>query len=308
MDSPAAVTKSTAEMRPAPKESWFDRADSDLKQGGNQTWLGSALGAMQGRGDKGYSGLESGVSKGAADFMGSPETGLLHAAQGVSELPTHPIKGQIDTAKGALEAATIPLSVMTPEGGAPGKVAGKAAEMLPSAERAGSSIGAVEKAAENIPVKLTHAGDELLRALELKNAGHTMPTALTRLLERYTAPVKTAIKGQKEGAKPLDFQFARDAYSKITSLTPEEATTLSGKMKGQLVKIAIALNKDITASAAEVGQAARYQASMKEYTQAKRLAAIAKLMGKLGLKTAGTALAGGAVSAAGYETYQALKK
>ena len=300
----AATTAPKGELRPregTPLDSWLSDLEGDIRFGGGATVVGRTIGRMEGRGSRGMSPLGD-------SFMSSPETGLVHTAQGVAQAVEHPpfslaqAQGLRKAAGGVMEAATIPLMMTGPEEAigkeavmrvpAAVKAAGKA---IPSAERAGEMLNTVMGSASNLPVNLSRSGDELMRAVELEPY-NTLPKAVRRLIERYTAPLKGAVKGvPKEGARPLTYKEARDAYNAITGkLSDEEISKLTPVMKRQMVKIAMALKDDIGDTAAEVGQAARYYAGMKEYAHAKRLAAAAKLVAKLGL---GGLVAGGGVEA-----------
>ena len=324
----AATTAPKGELRPregTPLDSWLSDLEGDIRFGGGATVVGRTIGRMEGRGSRGMSPLGD-------SFMSSPETGLVHTAQGVAQAVEHPpfslaqAQGLRKAAGGVMEAATIPLMMTGPEEAigkeavmrvpaavkAAGKAipsaeragemlntvvkaAGKISKAIPSAERAGEMLNTVMGSASNLPVNLSRSGDELMRAVELEPY-NTLPKAVRRLIERYTAPLKGAVKGvPKEGARPLTYKEARDAYNAITGkLSDEEISKLTPVMKRQMVKIAMALKDDIGDTAAEVGQAARYYAGMKEYAQAKRLAAAAKLVAKLGL---GGLVAGGGVEA-----------
>ena len=230
---------------------------------------------------------EGGTTPAVANFMASPELGVLQAAKGVSEYFTgHPVAGMKDEAKGALEAATIPGMVMGPE----------AVNLAPSAERASAIFDAVKAEAGNMPVNLKRAGDELLRMKELDLAGGKMPKAVTRLLERYTAPVKTGVKGVKEPARPLTYSEARDFYQNITQLSADEGQALKPVVRRQMAKVARALKDDIGDAAREAGQAAQYYQAMGEYAKAKQLAGVVKTIAKTAI--------GASVLGEGWNLYQ----
>ena len=106
------------ELVSAPKtpSSWLGDVENDLREGGGRTFVGRGLGYLQGRGDKGYSGLQSGVSPETAEFMGSVPLGLTHATKGAAEIGEgHPFTGLKDLVSGGLQAATIPTSFVAPE-------------------------------------------------------------------------------------------------------------------------------------------------------------------------------------------------
>lgn len=104
--------------------------ENDLRHGGNRTIVGRVLGDLQGRGDKGYTGLEYGTSPGVANYMGSIPLGLVKSAEGVGEASTgHPLTGLKDFGLGALQTYTLPLTV----------AAGPATEATGDAAAAGAS-------------------------------------------------------------------------------------------------------------------------------------------------------------------------
>lgn len=260
---------------------FLDDMETDLRHGGTRTFLGRALGKAQGRGDKGYTGLESGVSKGAADFVGSVPLGAVKMAQGIAETSDHPVKGPLKTLGGALQVATLPSAFIG------GPVADAAIEAIPSRAAAAEMFKDVMADASNVPVNLSRSGNELLRMKELGDSGGTLPKAITRLLERYTKPIKGAVKGEKEGARPLTYSEARDFYSNISALSSNEKMSMNPIMKRQIGAVASALKDDIGDAAAQAGQAAKYYGAMKQYAQASRLLRAASTIGNWALKAAG---------------------
>jgi hypothetical protein len=94
---------STIGPRPKGVSSWLESLEADIRSGTGVTLPGKILQKM------GAPGLEhGGGSKEAAEFMGSPLLGTVHAAQGVSMLGSHPWEGTKRAVGGAMEAATIP--------------------------------------------------------------------------------------------------------------------------------------------------------------------------------------------------------
>jgi hypothetical protein len=101
--SKAGLIPSTIGPRPKGISSWLQSLESDVRSGSGTTVPGKVLQKM------GAPGIESGgTSKEAAEFMGSPLTGTIRAAQGLSMMPSHPWEGAKRTVGGAMEAATIP--------------------------------------------------------------------------------------------------------------------------------------------------------------------------------------------------------
>lgn len=279
IDAPPPPTTNGAMMSAKPHATWLDDLESDLRQGGERTFVGRTLGKMQGR-DKGYTGLESGTSKGTAEFMGSPVLGATHAAQGIQETPEHPVKGPLKAIGGVLEMATIPGSFV----GGPAAEAGISA--APSRKFAAQLFKDVSAHAGDVPVNLTRSGDALL---EMGKGGGWLPTPIKKLIERYTAPIKGATKSSREGARPLTYDEARKFYENITSLSAKDKMSLSPSQSRQLDTIRDTLKHDIGDAAAQAGQAAKYYAAMKNYAQASKLLRASSVIAKwaAGLSTAG---------------------
>ena len=275
-------------------EGWFQQAQEDLQQGGSRTILGRTLGHLQGQGDKGYTGLQSGTSKGAAEIVGSPATGALHIAEGYAT--NKPLK----VAQGTAEASTLPGMMAVP-GGAEGAV-----EALPSAKHAGHVLNEIEMTAAKVPVNLAKSQQELQRLKELSATGHGNIPAINKLIKRTTTTLSDIKQGKPMSIdRPLTYEEARDFYKAITRLTVKDSKAITPAMKRQLGAVASALKQDIGDAAGQVGESARYYASMKEYARAKRLASVAgamtRTLGKYGVKAVLGAAGAGAAGALGYE-------
>lgn len=285
---PAPPSTNGATIQAAPTKeglaSFLDDLNSDLRQGGTRTFIGRSLGKMEGRGDKGFQGLEAGTSPATAEFMGSPILGATKAAQGVVE------KKPLKVASGLLDMATIPSMVVG------GPEAGAAIEALPSRAYAAQLFKDVSAHAGDVPVSLTRAGNPLLRFKEMADAGGTMPKAINRLLQRATAP----------GGKPLTYDEARDIYSNLSALSAEDINRLNAPMRRQMGIVTQALKDDIGDAANQAGQAAKYYAAMKDYARASKLlrasGKIQEYLAKPAIKAAGA----GAGGVAGYELYKKL--
>lgn len=262
---------------PAPRGAgaWLTAAEGDLRHGGRATFVGDVLGRLQGRGDKGYTGLESGTSPGAAEYVGSFPLGAVKAAQGIAETPEHPIRGPFKAAAGTVQALTLPMAF------AGGPTAEAVANEIPSRAWAGKVLDSVMQDAGNVPVRLSRSGDAILRAKELSDAGTSMPQAIGKLLARVTRP-----KGE-----PLTYSEARDFYSNISRLSADEIGRLNPIMKRQVAIILNDLRQDIGDAAAQVGRASDYYASIKEYANAAKLGRAAQAILK-GLGWAGGVGAG----------------
>jgi len=172
--------------------------------------------------------------------------------------------------------------------------AGAVAKAIPSASRAGAAIGAVEKAAAGEAVHLHGITEIVDRALELDSRGHTAPKVIKDLQKAMEVAPRVDAAG---GAKPfLTFQQARDFYSALTKLTPEEFGRTSGKMKGQLVELAIKMGERITEAAERVGKSKELKGAMKEYERAKRIAERVEKVTEIAWKAILTGAVGGAAA------------
>ena len=238
---------------------WLEDAEEDLRHGGSRTVVGRGLGFMQGRGNKGYEGLESGTSPEVADTMGSVPLGLTHAFKGVAEIPHHPLKGAWDTATGAAQAATIPLAF------AGGPIADAAIESIPSRAHAGSVFSDLRSAAANVPVNLQKTQPELERFMELTQRGGRTSKPFTQLSKRAAT------------GDPINFPEGRDFYSNISDAahrTPLEKLMGRGMkpvMNRQANAVKSAFNEDLGQAADSIGRGADYTNAMKEYANAMKI-------------------------------------
>ena len=284
LETPTQPTTPGAVLMAAPPrttEGWFGVAEKDLREGGSRTGVGKILGTMQGRGDKGYTGLESGVSKGVADFMGSPETGALQVAKGVSEVPSHPVKGAGNVVGGLLKAATIPGTMMAgPEVEAVGAA-------IPSTEKAAKILGDVAEHANNVPVRMKNTWPALEEYLKYQHSGGAPSKVITDMLAR----MDDFNKG------PMTYEDARRFYTNISRLSDQEMSTLNPNMRRLMGGVKEAFKKDIGDAAGQVNQAANYYKGLKEYAKAAKLEKAAGEMWKWAIRLGGTA----ALGAAGYE-------
>jgi hypothetical protein len=244
-------------------------AGEDLLHGGTRTMLGRGLGHLQGRGDKGYGGLDSGVSPETAQFMGSPELGTLKMAQGGAEIGTgHPLTGGGHLLSGALQASTIPASFFAPE------AADAAIEMIPSRAHAGHIFGEISEAAKDVPVIPRATAPAISRFNELREAGGQSVKPLNSLARRTTEYLTPATKEPQE---PMLFPEARDRYSLVSDASKQNPLqTLLGRglkptMLRQAGEVRDGLNSDLTDAANQIGRGEDYTNALKEYAQASKL-------------------------------------
>ena len=185
--SPQGTSTGTISAAPTGVNAWLGNAENDLLHGGQGTFIGKTLHALGAN----PHGLESGVSPATAQFMGSPVLGTLHAVQGVAETPQHPIAGPLKTASGALQAATIPLSFVSPEVQAlqdSSMVSRIRQAALPTTEEAGKLFQPIAAAAQNTPIETGPARAIAEEAKRYADAGATMPKVLSRFLKATQAP------------------------------------------------------------------------------------------------------------------------
>jgi hypothetical protein len=222
---------------------------------------------MQGRGDKGYSGLQSGVSPETAEFMGSVPLGLTRAIKGQAESYTgHPIKGAVDTGAGLLQASTLPSAFMG------GPIAEGIDAAIPSRFRAGQVFEDIANQAKDVPVTPTNTMPQLSRFQELTQRGGRTSKPMTQLAKRLTANTVPA-----QNAQPFNFPEARDFYTNVTDVAHQPTLqTLMGRglkptMLRQAGNVRAGLDADLTDAASTIGRSEDYANAMKEYANASKL-------------------------------------
>ncbi|HXF12277.1 MAG TPA: hypothetical protein VN517_03945 [Terriglobales bacterium] len=288
----------TAHMSATPAQPWLTQLDEDLRQGGSRTFVGRTLGHMQGRGDKGYTGLESGTTPATADFMGSVPLGAVKMAQGVAETPQHPIAGPLKAVSGLLQAGTIPSAFM---GGpaadaaieaAPGMAEKAWDTLVPTRAKAGKLFNKVMDSAGDQPVTISpNTMAPLERTQQLAMAGGKPFGAADKLYQRI------------QTINPLTYREARD-FSQNMSLSPEEKMGLKKSMRYEVPRLAKSFNEDVGNAAAAAGKGEEYGNAMNMYRRASRNASIGKGL----LKYGGRAALGAAGAGGLYEVGKALNK
>lgn len=245
----------TASVSAQPTDARQHIADfiSDLQNGGGHTALSRLLGKMQGRGDAGMSGLNSGVGAGAASVIGSPVLGAAHIVQGAQQLPSHPLNGAGTMIQGALEAGTIPGMVM----GGPSTAA--AINAVPSAAHAGQALGDVVQAVGHVPVALTKSLPMLERIQQLSARGGPAVKVADQIYQRANT------------VNPITFQEMRDFYSNLANPSVASKLEMNGPMSSAVSQFKSALHGDMTATAETLGKGEQYAQAMKEYARASSL-------------------------------------
>lgn len=293
-DQVAAAPPVMATMQATQPQSWLQQAEQDLRQGGGRTIVGRTLGAMQGRGSQGYTGLESGVTPAEANFVGGVPLGAVKMAQGAAQLPQHPGRGLATIGSGALQAAAVPASFIAPEAAEAGAAgAGKAAGALidkvnPAAmkEAAGGLLQSVAHDANQIPVQLDNSGDAALRMMDWQKKTQLGAT-VNKYLNRITNP--------KMG--PLTYEEARKWYQLLGGLSSDEAGKLAPPVRRDLVQMVVGLKQDIGNAADQVGRASDYYKGMGDYATAAKyqgwLDAAKKFLGNEAVKATAAGIGGG---------------
>jgi hypothetical protein len=253
---------------------------------------------MQGRGDKGYTGLESGTSPATADFMGSVPLGAVKTAQGIAETPQHPVMGPLKAAGGVLQMSTVPSAFMGgPVADAAIDAAAPMAEKVwdaavPTRAKAGKLFDSVMEAAGDQPVTLSpETMKPLERTQQLAMAGGKPFGAADKLYQRI------------QTVNPLTYREGRD-FAQNMSLSPEEKMGLKRSMKYEVPRMAKSFNEDVGNAAAAAGKGDEYDKAMSMYRRASRNAAI----GKAALKYGGRAALGAAGAGGLYELGKTLNK
>jgi hypothetical protein len=144
---------------------WANDLADDLRYGGNRTGIGALLRHL------GAQPLEAGTSQATADFMGSIPLGLLRMIKGGAELsgkPSQTWQGLKDTSGGALQAMTIPGSLIAPEG-----AEAASAGLSKVGDAAGSAVNAAKRPFSLKPVQeaLSNAKGGITQELETRLAG-----------------------------------------------------------------------------------------------------------------------------------------
>jgi hypothetical protein len=241
--------------------------------------------------NKGAGSYKVGNTSDIGDFMASGPMGLLRAGKGVSEIPQGKIwQGVKDVAGGGMEAATIPSMMFAPEG------AGFAKNLLPSTEKAGKMIEAVEQVAGNVPVNVGRIGDAAFKVKESADAGGRTPKIINDFVNRVTKP----------GSGRLTFKEARRFYENATRLSFDEFNRLNPKSKYLLTQFTKALDQSIQDAAESVGQLQNYGKAMKMYKNAAGLRDVGKNVKTKVLPMAAKSAAGAAGAGLGYQLYKQL--
>ena len=150
-----------------------------------------------------------------------------------------------------------------------------AADAIPSTARAGANFESLNNDLAQTPVPLNATLKPLQRITEIGERGSTLPTAVSKLLQR------------SQGIADMTFPEARDFQSSLSDLSATDKMAMGGRVSGGLKQLSKALYTDIQDAAENAGRGDDYAQAMKEYRQASGLKDMAKSAGKLAIKGAG---------------------
>ena len=241
--------------------------------------------------NRGAGSYKVGNTSAIADFMASAPMGALRMAKGGVEAGKGKVwQGTKDLAGGALEAGTIPSLLFAPEGTAAAK------RLLPSTEKAGKLLEAVEQVAGHVPVDLTEPTKAATEILKNAKSGGSRPKVIADWFRRINDP----------NQPPMTFADARRFYQNaINKFAPDiQGNVLKGKPRYMLAQFAKSLDRAIQGAAEQVGKGQEYAKAMKAYHNASTFESVAKSAGKKAKQGVGLAAAGaaGAMGAkAGYD-------
>jgi len=259
-----------------PVQDWLRDLNTDMTEGGDRTLPGRILGHMQARGNRGYTGLNSGIGPEAAQFAGSPVLGPIHAAQGVAETPQHPVLGPIHAAEGVAQTLTIPSMFMGGEGAEAGLAA------IPSRARAAAKLTDIENAAKEIPVAMQKTQPALSEFSQSVRTGGRNASVMTKLAKRLDSGLPEAAIGPQS----VKFPEARDFYTNISRATAKPGLLRRAIESPNMPSfrynaggVRDALNSDLTSAADTIGRGKDYTAAMNEYRRAAQLNKAAKIGG-----------------------------
>lgn len=180
----------------------------------------------------------------------------------------------------------------------PGAVKGASdiSEAIPSAERAGASLGEVKEVAGDVSLsggKLGKLSDTVGEIMKQDERGAPAP-----------APVKQLAK-RLESGEPLKYEEAKDFQSNISALSVEEKMGMSPNTKRLVGQLNQDLKGALEDAADTKGKGEQFVQSMKEYHNAMRLKEMSDTAKAAAIK-AGIVAAFGATGGAGYALYKKL--
>jgi hypothetical protein len=274
-------------------EQWAQQLINDLKHGTDITGAGSFLKKM------GAQPLHAGQPAGVGDLLSSPYLGPMRMVKGGAEGAQGKLwKGTKDVVGGGMEAATIPAMMMmmaNPMGGP--IMAGK---ILPSTEKAGKLLEAVEQVAGKVSVELESPTKAAMEIVQNAKSGGSRPKVIADFVRR--------ISDQKQ--PPLTYAEARKFYENaISKFAPDiQGNVLKGKPRYMLGKFAKSLDQAIQGAAKQAGVEDQYVNAMKAYHKAAQFQSAASKVGKKVKQGIGLAAGGAATAMGAKEGYNWIKK
>lgn len=265
-------------------------------------------------GDGAVKGFIENIGQGGGQFIRS----LAHPLdQAHSEVDTvrSAVAHPLDAAQGALDQAHSEVAAARADpsrfvgnaigqigtgaivGGAAGEAMPKVAatvanvaDKFPSKAGAGEIFNKLNTVLEQQPVVIEKAAAPLQRAIEIGARGGSLPGPVDALLKRVQA------------VEPMTFTEARDYQASLSDLSASDKLAMSGRMRGAVAQLNMALYQDIRQAAeAGGGYGADFDKAMTQYRQASQINNAARAAVKYGGRAAAGAAGAGAVYKLGQE-------
>lgn len=147
---------------------------------------------------------------------------------------------------------------------------------IPSKARAGAKFESLNKDLANQPVPLKSSVQPLQRVTEIGERGSTLPTPVTKLLQRSQSPLGT----------DMTFPEARDFQGSLSDLSGSDKLAMNGRVRGGVAQLNKGLFSDIQDAADAAGRGEDYASAMKEYRRAAMLGNAAKGAAKIAVPAA----------------------
>ena len=300
--SPKGTTTGTISAAPTGAKAWLNDAENDVLHGGQNTFIGKLLHAAGAN----PNGAEAGVSPAVAQNMASVPLGVIHTAQGIADMPDHPVTGGLHALGGALQTATLPLSFIAPETQAlkDASVASQVRQaLLPTTQEVGKGFAPIEAAAKSTPINTDAARAIADEANKYAQTGAQMPKVLRNFLDR------TAGKSPMDPQSPVFYPEGRKFAENAGKLSVSETMDTKPQMQRLVGKFADALKTANRDAAAEVGMGDQYDEVMKAYRGAAgRENMLEKLKDLATSEVVKHVATGAGIGGAGYAAYKTFGK
>jgi hypothetical protein len=265
---------------------WVDHVQSDLKNGTDQTGIGTVLKAM------GAHGLNSGGGEYAGDLIASLPLGILKATKGATELAPQVIggpqgrtwQGVKDLVGGGLKAMTVPAAFVAPEASAVSEegllndAANIASKVTPPV---GKVISGVKALATDIPAKVE---SKLLATLSdlADTEGLTAPTAtnIKEAIPQLADQFKQRAQGvyQKLDEAAPGFQDLKDKIAQYTQAV--KANLHTDPNKADELASSLQSAKTAMSELLDDGQKAEWKAADQDWSRYKALQTVSSKTSK----------------------------